>query len=719
MITADASTVGCFASNAAFGTAAAGTGKTVTADVVLSGSAAGDYALTASSASGSADIGAKDAAVSANHKTKTYGEANPALDATVSGTVLGDALNYSLATTATPSSGVGDYPISVTLGANPNYTVSKTDNTLSVGAKALTYSATGTKVYGSTADNSHAISFAGFENGQIASVISTPPSCASALGAPAAAAVGSYAISCSGGVAPNYSFSDTTVPGAFSVTKASSSTTVTAAGGTYTGSPIGATVLTTGAGGLSLTTAAISYGGRLTSTYGPSSTAPTNVGDYTATGTYVGDGNHYGSVGTKDYAITKHATTATVSVTPGTQQYTGSVTFAATLSPTSLSPSGTDAPATTVEFLVRGQSMGSKPLAASGGTLTASLTANLVETLAGALAPGSANVTAHLGGINANYVVTDPSTTLTIQPKPSEPVSGSYYTGETVFWTTSTSSSTATLFLSATLQDPCNLYPPGYMICGDMTKATVTFAARNGTTLTNLTGALPVGLVNPGDRSVGSAAASIQYNIGNSTSSELAIAVLVNGYYLGNNPATDTLITVSKPMIGSEIKFAGTQLSNNNTTTPEAGVLRGAAGKKTGVQGDITYNKSGTNPQGKIFIRIVSWYKPDGTLDTSLHTYEIKSTAISTLSIDTLKGTASFTSKATIQDVSGTTAISVDGGALLQISLSTQPVTSSTLNGSLALQINNSTTGAVWFSSAWSGTQTVQTSAVTGVVRIQ
>src|SRR3989442_13644157 len=80
-------------------------------------------------------VGAKDAAVSANHKTKIYGEANPALDATVSGTVLGDALTYSLATTATPSSGVGDYPISVTLGANPNYSVSKTDNTLSVGPR--------------------------------------------------------------------------------------------------------------------------------------------------------------------------------------------------------------------------------------------------------------------------------------------------------------------------------------------------------------------------------------------------------------------------------------------------------------------------------------------------------------------------------------------------------------------------------------------------------
>src|SRR2546428_9819992 len=88
----------------------------------------------------------RSAAVSANHKTKTYGEANPALDATVSGTVLGDALNYSLATTATPSSGVGDYPISVTLGSNPNYNLSKTDNTLSVAAKDATVSANRTTI---------------------------------------------------------------------------------------------------------------------------------------------------------------------------------------------------------------------------------------------------------------------------------------------------------------------------------------------------------------------------------------------------------------------------------------------------------------------------------------------------------------------------------------------------------------------------------------------
>ena len=43
----------------------------------------------------------------------------------MTGTVNGDVLDYSLATTATQISGVGSYPITVTLGTNPNYTVTK------------------------------------------------------------------------------------------------------------------------------------------------------------------------------------------------------------------------------------------------------------------------------------------------------------------------------------------------------------------------------------------------------------------------------------------------------------------------------------------------------------------------------------------------------------------------------------------------------------------
>ena len=59
------------------------------------------------------------ATVTANAKSKTYGDDNPALDAVVAGAVNGDTLAYSLATTAVKTSGVGSYPITVTPGHQP------------------------------------------------------------------------------------------------------------------------------------------------------------------------------------------------------------------------------------------------------------------------------------------------------------------------------------------------------------------------------------------------------------------------------------------------------------------------------------------------------------------------------------------------------------------------------------------------------------------------
>jgi hypothetical protein len=51
----------------------------------------------------------------------------------VTGTVNGgDTINYTLATTASQFSNVGQYPIDVTLGDNPNYTVVSTNGILTV-----------------------------------------------------------------------------------------------------------------------------------------------------------------------------------------------------------------------------------------------------------------------------------------------------------------------------------------------------------------------------------------------------------------------------------------------------------------------------------------------------------------------------------------------------------------------------------------------------------
>src|SRR5439155_1752205 len=86
-------------------------------------------------------VNPKTATVVADTKVKSYGDVNPALTAVVTGQVVGgDAINYTLATTATQFSSVAGspYPITVTLGSNPNYSVTKTDSALTVNAKAAT-----------------------------------------------------------------------------------------------------------------------------------------------------------------------------------------------------------------------------------------------------------------------------------------------------------------------------------------------------------------------------------------------------------------------------------------------------------------------------------------------------------------------------------------------------------------------------------------------------
>src|SRR5207253_2062069 len=107
-----------------------------------------NYSVTKSD--GTLTVKAAVATVTANNKTKTYGNANPALVATVTGQVAGgDAITYTLATTALQFSGVGSYPITVTLGSNPNYSVTKSDGTLTVSPAVATVTANNkTKTYG-------------------------------------------------------------------------------------------------------------------------------------------------------------------------------------------------------------------------------------------------------------------------------------------------------------------------------------------------------------------------------------------------------------------------------------------------------------------------------------------------------------------------------------------------------------------------------------------
>src|SRR5205823_2888373 len=159
------------------------------------------------------------ASVTADDKTKVYGQDNPALTATVSGSVGSDVLSYTLATTATASSGVGDYAIAVTLGANANYDVSKTDGTLSITKKAASVTADDkTKVYGQ--DNP---ALTATVSGSVGSDVL---SYTLATTATASSGVGDYPIAVTLGANPNYDVTSTN--GTLAITKRSVTATADA-----------------------------------------------------------------------------------------------------------------------------------------------------------------------------------------------------------------------------------------------------------------------------------------------------------------------------------------------------------------------------------------------------------------------------------------------------------------------------------------------------------
>ena len=112
--------------------------------ITASGAASPNY--TINYASGTLTVDAAALTITAANASKLYGAALPALAASYSGFVNGDTASSlttlpALATTATASSPVGSYSITVSGAASPNYTISYASGTLTVNPAALTITA--------------------------------------------------------------------------------------------------------------------------------------------------------------------------------------------------------------------------------------------------------------------------------------------------------------------------------------------------------------------------------------------------------------------------------------------------------------------------------------------------------------------------------------------------------------------------------------------------
>ncbi len=115
-----------------------GTTGVGTKDIVVTLGNNPNYEVSATN--GTLTVEKRNATVTANPASVTYGDTVPALTADVTGTYGSDTLNYSLKADYTPgTTGVGTVDIVATLGNNPNYNVTTVSGTLTVNARALSY----------------------------------------------------------------------------------------------------------------------------------------------------------------------------------------------------------------------------------------------------------------------------------------------------------------------------------------------------------------------------------------------------------------------------------------------------------------------------------------------------------------------------------------------------------------------------------------------------
>ena len=226
-----------------------------TSTLTVSGS---PYAITAIYDGDSDDQGSTSNAVSqtitpaplsitANNASKTYGQSatfsSTAFTETGLVTANGDSITGVTETSLGPpeSATVGTYPIVLSAATGTglgNYTITYVNGTLTVNPATLTITANSqNKVYGQ-ANPTLTVSYAGFVNGDTSSSLTTQPTVTTT--ATTSSPAGSYPITASGAVDPNYAISY--VAGTLTISADASTTSATVSS---TSVPLGQTVTVT------------------------------------------------------------------------------------------------------------------------------------------------------------------------------------------------------------------------------------------------------------------------------------------------------------------------------------------------------------------------------------------------------------------------------------------------------------------------------------------
>ena len=261
--------------------------------------ASGNYALNYTG--NNLTVGLRALTVTADAKSRAYGDANPALTYQVggSGLVNGDTLSGALATSATTASNVGTYGINQgTLAASGNYALNYTGNDLTVGQRALTVTADAkSRAYG---DANPALTYqvggSGLVNGDsLSGALATSATTASNVGT---YGIGQGTLAASGNYALNYTSADLTV------TQRAITVTADAKSRAYGDANPALTYQVGGSG--------LANGDSLSGALATSATTASNVGTYgIGQGTLAASGNYALNYTSADLTVTQRAITVT------------------------------------------------------------------------------------------------------------------------------------------------------------------------------------------------------------------------------------------------------------------------------------------------------------------------------------------------------------------------------------------------------------------------
>ncbi len=295
---------------------------------------------------------------------------------------------------------------------------------------------------------------------------------------------------------------------------------------------------------------------------------------------------------------------------------------------------------------------GTFPLSATGGAsgnpVTFASTTTGVCTVSGStvtiISAGTCSLTANQAGNDNYYAAPQVSVNVLINPR----YALVRYIGQTSFVTSGTSSTTAQVTLSASVQDPTGLALVG---------AKVDFIDESNNKV--LASGVNVSPVANSSGNTGTANTIVTLSTGQFGAESYVILVKMTGNYNNNGqalPDKTATVVVSKPAATNETIGAGTITG----LATAAGTYRGSGAAVTYTVG-MKYNKSGANLQGKITVSII---QADGSI------VYVKSNSISSMKVTTTSGVKQSTiyTKATVDKLlpDGTT-VNIDSGVTLRM----------------------------------------------------